>query len=133
MKSPFALPARGDFSPNLSHYPTPFHRGGLRIPRGSAFWLVIEIIYHSQQAELRRILTDLLSDYAWTISGTSEPPIKFYTGYNNPVANASLPFIKNPRYLEAGTQNRPSCSALSTSYLKWEPCILYVKIGNLIR
>jgi len=34
------------------------------MPRGSAFWLVIEIIYHSQQAGLRRIPTDLLSDYA---------------------------------------------------------------------
>jgi len=56
---------------------------------------VVEVIYHSQQAELRRILTDLLSDYARTISGTSEPPIKFYTGYNNSQGNASLFFNRS--------------------------------------
>ena len=39
--------------------------------RGSAFWLAVEIIYHTQQAVLRRILTDLLSDlYLNHTSGT---------------------------------------------------------------
>ena len=35
---------------------------------------MVEILYQSQQAELCWILTNLLSDYARTISGTSWPP-----------------------------------------------------------
>jgi len=42
----------------------PFLRGSYRIHRGPAFWLLIEFNYQSQQAELRRNFTDLLSGYA---------------------------------------------------------------------
>jgi hypothetical protein len=36
-KIPLRLISKGDFSGKLSHYPTPFLRGGLRMVRGSAF------------------------------------------------------------------------------------------------
>ena len=50
------------------------------MPRGSAFWLLIEFTYQLQQAGLRRIFTDLLSGYAQIVSDTSGLFIQFYIG-----------------------------------------------------